>query len=117
MNLIPLSLAEILEDIEGLMGCLQAWACGWVLEDNPHCNHDFPSLQNHGTKDKTKIQVLSPLGANPGAPPQTRELQSSIPPLETGKDLHGRREGTRPPMLGGPMQSNVDGGTLLFPGP
>lgn len=68
-NLTPRPFAGILEDTEGLTGCLQVWACGWVLEDNPRCNHHSPSPHSHGTKDETKIGVLSSLGANPGSPP------------------------------------------------
>lgn len=92
MSLTPLPSADILEDLKGLMGCLQAWARGWVLEDNLLCNHSSPSLQNRGTVAKTKIEALPPPGAKAGAPPQTRELQFSTPGLERGKLLLRRRK-------------------------
>lgn len=117
MSLTPLPSADILEDLKGLMGCLQAWARGWVLEDNPLCNHSFPSLQNRGTVAKTKIEALPPPGAKAGAPPQTRELQSSIPALERGKWLLRRREGTRLPLFRGLMKSDTAVGPSPSPVP
>lgn len=117
MSLTPLPSADILEDLKGLMDCLQAWARGWVLEDSPLCNHSFSSLQNRGTVAKTKIEVLPPPGAKLGAPPQSRELQPSIRALERGKWLLGRRKGTTRPLFRGLMKSNKAVGPSLSPVP